>query len=58
MIRRLINNIKNFNFKQRMKRQRYKRGFADEDCWGLDYYLCTTFPAMLIALRDMKMRST
>ena len=47
-----------YRFKKRMARQRYKRGFADEDCWGLDYYLCTTFPAMLIALRDMKMRST
>lgn len=54
MFRVLINKFKDYRFKKRMARQRYKRGFADEDCWSLDSWLCTTFPMMILALRDMK----
>lgn len=36
------------------KKQRYKKGFANCDCWGLSYWLTTTFPQMILTLRDMK----
>ena len=41
-----------------MKKQRYKRGFSDSDCWGMCYWLTDTFPKMVYTLRDMKHRSS
>ena len=37
-----------------MKKQRYKKGFADCDCWNMHYWFCSTFPKMMRTLRDMK----
>lgn len=50
----MIQQIKDYKFNRRMKKQRYKRGFSDSDCWGLDYWLCETLPKMVLNLRDMK----
>ena len=54
MFRRLKNKISDYIFNKRMARQRYKRGFSDSDCWGMNYWLTDTFPKMIINLRDMK----
>lgn len=54
MFRRLKNKISDYRFNKRMARQRYKRGFSDNDCWGMNYWLVDTFPKMFITLRDMK----
>lgn len=32
--------------------QRMKRGYSDEDCWAIDYYLCEILPPMLRSLKD------
>lgn len=50
----LLEKIKDLRFERRMKKQRYKRGFSDSDCWGLDYWICETLPKMILRLRDMK----
>lgn len=50
----LFNKLKDYKFKRRMKKQRYKRGFSDSDCWALCYWLCDTLPKMILNLRDMK----
>lgn len=54
MIRRLIHKFNNHRFEKCMARQRYKKGFADEDCWAMNYWLTNTFPKMILHLRDMK----
>ena len=54
MFRRLIHKFNEYRFNKRMARQRYKRGFADDDCWGMNYWLVSTFPDMILHLRDMK----
>lgn len=54
MFRRLKNKISDYRFEKRMAKQRYKRGYSDSDCWGMNYWLCETFPKMIINLRDMK----
>lgn len=54
MFRRLINKISEYRFNKRMAKQRYKRGFSDNDCWGMNYWLVSTFPDMILHLRDMK----
>lgn len=58
MFRRLIHKFNNYKFEKRMARQRYKKGFSDSDCWGMNYWLTSTFPKMILALRDMKHRCT
>lgn len=54
MFRRIKMKLGDIRFKKRMAKQRYKRGFADEDCWGMNYWLTETFPKMILHLRDMK----
>lgn len=54
MFERLLNKFEDYRFEKRMAKQRYKRGFADCDCWGLNYWMCETFPQMILNLRDMK----
>ena len=54
MIRKLLHMFNEHRFNKRMARQRYKRGFADDDCWGMNYWLVSTFPDMILHLRDMK----
>lgn len=46
--------ISDWRFEKRMARQRYKKGFSDSDCWGMDYWFGSTFPKMIRTLRDMK----
>ena len=50
----MFRKIKDFMFNRKMKKQRYKRGFADEDCWNLDCWMTETLPKMILHLRDMK----
>ena len=50
----MFSKIKDFMFNRKMKKQRYKRGFADEDCWNLDCWMTETLPKMILHLRDMK----
>ena len=54
IIRRLLHKVSEYKFNKRMARQRYKRGFADNDCWGMCYWLTSTLPEMILNLRDMK----
>lgn len=54
MFRRLIHKFNEYRFNKRMARQRYKRGFSDNDCWGMNYWLTSIFPKMILNLRDMK----
>ena len=54
MFGRLRHKFNEYRFNKRMARQRYKRGFADVDCWGMNYWLTSTFPDMILHLRDMK----
>lgn len=53
-----LRKIKDKRFNKRMAKQRYKRGYADDDCWGMYYWFTDTFPKMVYNLRDMKHRST
>ena len=53
-LKRLKFKYQDWRFERRKKKQRKKQGFADADCWGLDYWLCDTFPKMIENLRDMK----
>lgn len=50
----LRHKIKDWRFEKRMAKQRAKRGFSDNDCWGMHYWFCDTFPKMIRRLRDMK----
>lgn len=54
MFRRLIHKFNEYRFEKRMAKQRYKKGFSDSDCWGMNYWLTSTFPDMILNLRDMK----
>lgn len=54
MFRRLLHLFNEYRFNKRMARQRYKKGFSDNDCWGMNYWLTSTFPEMILRLRDMK----
>ena len=54
MFRRLIHKFNDYRFEKCMARQRYKRGFSDNDCWGMNYWLTSTFPDMILNLRNMK----
>ena len=54
MFRRLMWKIKDKRFDKRMAKQRYKRGFSDNDCWGMYYWFSDTLPKMIINLRNMK----
>lgn len=54
MFRRLRRKFKDYKFERRMAKQRYKKGYADCDCWGMSYWLVSTFPEMILNLRDMK----
>lgn len=49
-----MNIIKEYMFNRKMAKQRAKRGFSDDMCWGMDYWFLETFPKMIINLRDMK----
>lgn len=50
-LRHFINEKK---FTRKMAKQRYKYGYALCDCWGMDMWLTTMFPKMILELRDMK----
>ena len=54
MFRRLIHKFDDYRFEKRMSKQRYKKGFSDSDCWDMNYWLVSTFPDMILNLRDMK----
>lgn len=54
MFRRLIHKFNEYRFEKHMAKQRYKKGFSDSDCWGMNYWLTSTFPDMILNLRDMK----
>lgn len=43
-----------WRFNRRMARQRKKKGYSDNMCWGMHDWFTTTFPKMMIELRDMK----
>ena len=58
MIRRLLDKFKDFKFERKMAKQRYKRGYADIDCWNIDCFLTTTLPKMIRELRDEHHRSS
>lgn len=51
---RLYRKFKEYKFERKMKKQRYKQGYSDSDCWSLHYWLTETFPKMIYNLRDMK----
>ena len=53
MFRRLRHKFSDYKFERRMAKQRYKKGYADCDCWGMNYGLVSTFPEMILNLRDM-----
>lgn len=46
--------LKDYLFNRRMAKQRYKKGYADCDCWDMHHWLTSTFPKMILELRDMK----
>lgn len=46
--------IKKYKFDKKMAKQRAKRGFSDDMCWGMNYWFLETFPKMIINLRNMK----
>ena len=54
MFHRVSIKIREFKFKKRMAKQRFKKGYADCDCWGMHYWFAETFSKMIINLRDMK----
>lgn len=54
IFRRLKWKFRDWKFNRRMAKQRKKKGFADCDCWGMDYWFCETFVKMIRTLRDMK----
>lgn len=54
VFKKFIYKVKDIKFKFRMARQRFSKGFSDEDCWAMDYWLCETLPKMILNLRDMK----
>ena len=53
MFRRLIHKFNEYRFEKRMAKQRYKKGFSDSDCWGMNYWLTSTFPEMILNLINM-----
>ncbi len=46
--------FRDWKFDRKMARQRKKKGFADCDCWGMNYWFSDTFVKMIRTLRDMK----
>ena len=54
MFKRIMWKIRDYKFEKRMAKQRKKRGFSDNDCWGMCYWFGDTFPKMVRNLRDMK----
>lgn len=46
--------MKDYKFNKKMAKQRAKRGFSDDMCWGMYNWFLETFPKMIINLRDMK----
>ena len=53
-LRRLKWRFKDLFFEIRMSNQRRKKGYADCDCWGMNYWFSSTFAKMIRELRDMK----
>lgn len=54
MFGRLGFKFSEWKFDRRMAKQRAKRGFADDDCWGMVCWFTDTFVKMIRNLRDMK----
>lgn len=54
MLRRLKWKLKDIRFNRRMAKQRYKKGYADCDVWGMNYWLGETFAKMIRRLEQMK----
>ena len=44
--------IKDSIFDFKMRRQRFKRGYADKDWWNMDVWFCKIIKPMLETLRD------
>ena len=44
--------VPNFFRKIKWFIQRGRRGYADSDCWGVDYYLIDIIPKMISTLKD------
>ena len=53
-IKKMEIKFKDYKFNKKMSKQRYKKGFADCDCWDMHYWFTSTFPKMIRTLRDMK----
>lgn len=49
---RLIAELRDRRHEHRMKRQRYKRGWADEDAWSVDVWFIRTATPILERYRD------
>lgn len=43
-----------WRFDKRMGRQKMKKGYSDDMCWSMHDWFTTTFPKMILELRDMK----
>ena len=48
---------KDKEFEEKMKKQRYERGYADSDVWNINYWFIRTLKPMLKQLRDTHMGS-
>ncbi len=44
--------FREWRYNHRAAKQRKKQGFANSDCWNLNYWLLSTFPKMVLKLRD------
>ena len=51
---RIFYKLRDWKFERRMAKQRQKRGYSNCDCWSLRDWFQTTFPQMILTLRDMK----
>ena len=48
---------KNEEYRERMRKQRYDRGFSDEDVWNINSWFIKTVRPMLLQLRDIHVGS-
>lgn len=46
--------LNDYRFERKMSKQRYKKGYADCDCWGMYYWFANTFAKMIRNLADRK----
>ena len=46
--------MKDILYNLKMKFQRFLKGYSYDDCVGLHYWMCETFPEMILTIRDHK----